>query len=175
MEQGSCPVTLPPRNGCVLPDRAVRDSDRDIVHVRSLNKGGCDPVAQMIGKWSAGPSAAHAHPTFFHDLRELAKVVEDETQRVGFLIGFVGSTKPKSGYAHLVGIHPEFERRGMGRLLLRTRQDDCRADGWVWTKSIAMPGNEVLMVFYQSLGWNSNLFDDYAGPSRPRIVFEKRQ
>ena len=46
---------------------------------------------------------------------------------IGFLLGFLvagprprasrGSRGARTGYVHLVGIHPDYRRRGVGRLL----------------------------------------------------------
>ncbi len=141
---------------------------------RSLTKADYDHIVQVIDKWSAGPSAALVHPVFFHELGELAKVVEYEQQLVGFLLGFIASTNPQTGYVHVVGIHPEFRRRGIARMLFQSFEQDCRAKGCLRAKSMAMPGNDNLMALHRSLGWNSTLVDDYAGPTRSRIVFEKR-
>lgn len=141
---------------------------------RALTKADYDHIVQVIDKWSAGPTAILVHPVFFHELGELAKVVDHEQQLVGFLFGFVSSMEPGTGYIHLVGIHPEFRRRGIARMLFQSFEQDCRAKNCKRLKSMAMPGNDTLMAFHRSLGWNSTLVDDYAGPARSRIVFEKR-
>jgi len=141
---------------------------------RTLSKADYDQIVQVIDKWSAGPSAMLAHPIFFHQLGELAKVVEYEQLLVGFLFGFVAPAEPRAGYVHLVGIQPEFRRRGVARLLFESFEADCRGRGCLQLKSMTMPGNDVLVSFHHSLGWSSQLIEDYAGPGRPRILFSKR-
>jgi GNAT superfamily N-acetyltransferase len=144
------------------------------MRARPLLKQDYDEVVGTIDKWSGGPSAVLAHPVFFHELGELAKVVEHEGTLVGFLFGFLSARDPSCGYIHLVGIHPEFRRRGIGRLLHECFEQDCRSRGCSTLRAITLPGNDNVVLFHQSLGWSSNLVEDYAGPGRPRILFEKR-
>jgi len=103
----------------------------------------------------------------------LALVVERESQLVGFLFGFVTTAKPPVGYIHLLGIHPEFRRRGIGRLLYAKFEEDSRGSGCGTLKAMTTPGNETAMAFHRALGFNVELLEDYAGPGRPRIVFAK--
>lgn len=141
---------------------------------RSLAKPDYDHIVTVIDKWSGGPSAVLAHPVFFHELGELAKVVEHEHVLVGFLFGFLSERSPDQGYIHLFGIHPDFRRRGVGRTLFLSFEQDCREKGCNSLRSITLPGNDNVVSFQQSLGFTSTLVEDYAGPGRPRIVFEKR-
>jgi len=34
-------------------------------------------------------------------------------------------------------------------------------------------GNDGSIAFHRATGWNVTLVEDYAGPARPRIVFDK--
>src|SRR4030095_16083054 len=92
---------------------------------------------------------------------------------VGFLLGFLAPGPPKTGYVHLVGIHPDHRRRGVGKLLYRTFEDDCRAAGCQGLKAITTTGNEGSIAFHKATGWSMALVEDYAGPARPRVVFHK--
>ena len=105
---------------------------------------------------------------------------------VGFLFGFVthpfGSPTDGAvletaegtvGYVHLVGIHPDYRRRGVARLLYAAFEDDCRAAGCASLKAITTLGDQGSVKFHQALGWSVREVDDYAGPARARIVFQK--
>jgi GNAT superfamily N-acetyltransferase len=143
---------------------------------RLLEKSDYDHVVQVIDRWWGGPTSALAHPIFFHELGDLARVAEEDGQTVGFLLGFVASSahsEGQVGYIHLVGIHPEFRRRGVGRLLYETFERDCASVGVTRLKAITNFGNEGSQRFHASLGWKSVELSDYAGPGRGRIVFTK--
>jgi GNAT superfamily N-acetyltransferase len=74
---------------------------------------------------------------------------------------------------HLVGIHPDHRRRGVGRALYDKFTAICRDAGCVRMKAITTPGNEVSIRFHVALGWNALEVEDYAGSARRRIVFTK--
>jgi GNAT superfamily N-acetyltransferase len=149
-----------------------------------MTKTDFDRIVEVIDHWWGGPIGTFAHPIFFYELGERALVVEQGAQMIGFLLGFVAcgadgpglaapSDRGRTGYVHLVGIHPEHRRRGVGRLLYDRFTEDCRAAGCVRMKAITTPGNEGSIRFHVALGWNMQEIDDYAGPGRRRIVFTR--
>jgi GNAT superfamily N-acetyltransferase len=142
---------------------------------RPLEKRDYDHIVQVIDRWWGGPTSALAHPIFFYELGAMARIVEDDGIMVGFLLGFIA--KPRQGgevgYVHLVGIHPDHRRRGVGRLLYAAFEEDCRKAGAGRMKAITTLGNEGSQLFHQVLGWDMVEIEDYAGPGRPRIVFTK--
>jgi GNAT superfamily N-acetyltransferase len=141
---------------------------------RPLEKRDYDLIVQVIDRWWGGPTSALAHPIFFYELGEMARIVEDNGMMVGFLLGFIAkSPNGDVGYVHLVGIHPDHRRRGVGRLLYEAFEQDCRKAGVVRMKAITTLGNEGSQVFHQVLGWDMVEIEDYAGPARSRIVFTK--
>jgi GNAT superfamily N-acetyltransferase len=132
---------------------------------RSLGKQDYDHIVQVIDRWWGGPTSSLAHPLFFYELGQLAKVVEHDGILVGFLFGFVAPGPPKTGYVHLVGIHPDYRRRGVGKVLYQSFEEECRV--------ITTVGNDGSIAFHKATGWTVTPVDDYAGPARPRVVFAK--
>jgi GNAT superfamily N-acetyltransferase len=143
---------------------------------RALEKRDYDLIVQVIDRWWGGPTSALAHPIFFYEMGEMARIVEDNGIMVGFLLGFIaqGRQGGSVGYVHLVGIHPDHRRRGVGRLLYEAFEADCRKSGVSRMKAITTLGNEGSQVFHQVLGWDMVEIEDYAGPGRPRVVFTKQ-
>jgi GNAT superfamily N-acetyltransferase len=78
------------------------------------------------------------------------------------------------GNVHLVGIHPDYRRRGVGKLLYAAFEQDCRAEGCTALKAITTMGDEGSVRFHLALGWNVREVADYAGPGRARLLFHKR-
>jgi GNAT superfamily N-acetyltransferase len=141
---------------------------------RPLEKRDYDLIVQVIDRWWGGPTSALAHPIFFYELGNMARIVEDDGVMVGFLLGFIAkSNEGDVGYVHLVGIHPDHRRRGVGRILYETFEEDCRKASVSRMKAITTLGNEGSQIFHQVLGWDMVEIEDYAGPGRPRIVFSK--
>lgn len=112
---------------------------------------------------------------FFYELGEEARVVEiDDGTLVGFMLAF--RAKPHDseiGYVHLIGIHPEHRRKGVARLLYAKFEEACRARGCSALKAITTHGNEGSVRFHAALGFKVSNVEDYAGPGRARIVFQK--
>ena len=103
----------------------------------------------------------------------MARVVEHDGIMVGFLFGFVAPGPPKTGYVHLVGIHPDYRRRGVGKVLYQSFEEEARAAGCRRLKAITNVGNEGSVAFHEAQGWVGREVEDYAGPARPRVVFSK--
>ena len=144
------------------------------MQTRKITKADFDQIVEVIDRWWGGPMANFAHPIFFYELGDNALIVENEYRLMtGFLLGFVAHSPVKTGYVHLVGIHPDFRRKGVGRILYETFTERCRTLGCERMKAITTPGNEGSLSFHTALGWTATELDDYAGPDRRRIVFTK--
>ena len=144
------------------------------MRTRPITKADFDLIVEVIDRWWGGPISTFAHPIFFYELGDKALVVEDQERMIGFLLGFVAHEPVRTGYVHLVGIHPEHRRRGVGRRLYQIFSDACVAAGCERLKAISALGNQSLLRFYLALGWNAVEIEDYAGPGRKRVVFTKQ-
>jgi GNAT superfamily N-acetyltransferase len=152
------------------------------MNVRRITKSDFNRIVEVIDHWWGGPISTFAHPIFFYELGQQALVVEQGVDMIGFLLGFAAPaveapgdapTAPRTGYVHLVGIHPDYRRRGVGRLLYDRFTAGCREAHCLRMKAITTPGHEGSIRFHVALGWNVQEVDDYAGPGRRRIVFTK--
>jgi GNAT superfamily N-acetyltransferase len=143
------------------------------MQARPLTKADYDEIVNVIDRWWGGPTTALAHPMFFYELGRLSRVVEAEQTLVGFLLGFRCPDAP-IGYVHLVGIHPDWRRRGVARVLYTSFEEDCAREGCTSLKAITTLGNEGSVRFHEAMSWTSNEIEDYAGPGRLRIVFTKQ-
>ncbi|MCC7539794.1 MAG: GNAT family N-acetyltransferase [Deltaproteobacteria bacterium] len=143
------------------------------METRSLTKADFDYVVSVIDRWWGGPSTALAHPMFFYELGGHAQVAVEQGEIVGFLLGFVTASTPPLGYVHLVGIHPQWRRRGVARTMYERFEAECKAAGATRMKAITTLGNEGSVAFHRALGWDVEEVADYAGSNRARIVFTK--
>lgn len=143
------------------------------MQTRKITKADFDQIVEVIDRWWGGPISTFAHPIFFYELGDQALVVEEDGRLIGFLLGFVHFKAPKTGYVHLVGIHPDYRRKGVGRLLYEQFTEHCRASGCERMKAITTTGNDGSIRFHQAVGWTATEVEDYAGPGRRRIVFTR--
>ncbi len=140
---------------------------------RHITKQDFNHIVEVIDRWWGGPISTFAHPIFFYELGDKALVVEERGKMIGFLLGFVAHEPAPTGYVHLVGIHPDYRRRGVGRLLYETFTETCRGAGCIRMKAITTTGNDGSRSFHLALGWHAEEIEDYAGPDRRRVVLTK--
>lgn len=149
------------------------------LRVRPMTKADFDAVVQVVDQWWSGPIAILAHPVFFYELGKHARVVEDEARGhkfVGFLLGFINPAdedRAAVGYVHLVGVHPEYRRKGVARALYTEFSANCLTSGCRHLKAITTHGNEGSLRFHQALGWQVTEDENYAGPGRRRLVLTR--
>src|SRR5947209_13807026 len=90
------------------------------MNVRRITKDDFDRIVEVIDHWWGGPISTFAHPIFFYELGGMALVVEEGGELIGFLLGFIAheheSGDGRTGYVHLVGIHPDHRDRKSTRL-----------------------------------------------------------
>jgi len=143
------------------------------METRKITKADFDRIVEVIDHWWGGPISTFAHPIFFHELGDNALIAEKEGRMIGFLLGFIVFKSPKTGYVHLVGIHPDFRRQGVGRVLYEQFTERCRGLGCQRMKAITTAGNEGSIRFHEAVGWKTEDVEDYAGPGRRRLVFTR--
>ena len=143
------------------------------MQTRTMTKGDFDQIVEVIDRWWGGPISTFAHPIFFYELGDHSLVIEKDGELIGFVLGFVAHQPVKTGYVHLVGIHPDHRRQGVGRVLYETFTKACQASGCVRMKAITTLGNEGSRRFHEGVGWVGEEIADYAGPGRKRVVFTK--
>jgi len=141
--------------------------------IRGIRKLDYEYIVSVLDRWWGGPSGARAHPVFFYELGREGLIAEEDGELLGFLLGFVAPTQEPYGYVHLVGIHPDHRRQGVGQRLYEDFAERCRARGAGSLKAITSPGNDGSVQFHEALGFSVKTEPDYAGPGRARVVFTK--
>ncbi|MBN8615171.1 MAG: GNAT family N-acetyltransferase [Deltaproteobacteria bacterium] len=153
------------------------------MEIRGITKADWDHIVSVLDRWWGGPSRDLAHPVLFYELGQLGMVADDGGAVIGFLLGFLaeptgaGAAADPAGpaertaYIHLVGIHPDHRRRGVGKLLYEAFLQQAERRGATRAKAITNVGNEGSVDFHRALGFEVIEDANYAGPGRGRIVF----
>ncbi len=142
----------------------------DGVQIRELRRDDFDYVVRVLDRWWGGPSGQRAEPFWFYEFGDDALVAEVNGEVVGFLMGFM---RKELGYIHLVGIDPEWRRRGVGQALYQHFIKRGRETGVTQIKAISAIGNDSSIAFHKALGFECQEDENYAGPGRGRLVFRR--
>ncbi|MDO0924128.1 GNAT family N-acetyltransferase [Streptomyces sp. TG1A-8] len=89
----------------------------------------------------------------------------------GYVFGFV--TPDGTGYAHLVATREDARGTGLGRRLYTAFAEAAERHGARRLKAITSIGNTGSIAFHRSLGFDTEVVDDYNGPGRGMAVFHR--
>ena len=151
-------------------------------HAHSLDY---DRVLAVTDGWWGGRAVnSKLSHVYFSHFASTSFVLESDAELVGFLLGFLSQNYPDEAYIHVVGVHPDYRRLGLGRRLYERFLIAARMHGRDWVRSIALPDDRVSIAFHRSLGFEPLRGDvviddvpvwlDYAGEGGHRIVFRRR-
>ena len=150
--------------------------EHSVMIARPLGKRDYDHLVQVILRcWGQpiGNEMHPIHPVFYHELGSLALVAERSGNTLGILLAFRNLDEPCRAYVHLVAVHPDHRRRGIGTVLYQALEERCLNLGCTVLRATAAVHNEAATRFHESNGWRTDHVPDYAGPARPRHLFTK--
>ena len=106
-------------------------------------------VSVMVDWWDGRDLSPAVLKVFFIHFKNTTFIAQIGNQLVGFLIGFMSQCEEGVGYIHFAGVHPQFRRAGIGRLLYEKFYAACKANGRSIVKSCTSPVNKLSIVnFY---------------------------
>lgn len=116
--------------------------------------------------------------------RETSFVAEYDFDITGFLNGFFSQTFSDEAYIHFVGVHPDFRKHGVARMLYEKFFAVTRAAGRNTVRCVTSPVNKVSVAFHQGMGFEIETGDvevdgisahsNYDGKGESRVLFFKR-
>ena len=133
--------------------------------------------------WGGRDLSSCVLKVFFIHFNNTTFIAEIGDRMVGFLAGFLSQSEEKTGYIHFAGVHPQFRKAGIGRLLYETFYAACRSTGRSIVKSCTSPVNKLSIKFHQKMGFEIEPGDgivddvpvtrDYLGRGNPKVLFKK--
>jgi ribosomal protein S18 acetylase RimI-like enzyme len=144
------------------------------VLTRAATSADYDAIARLVDDWWGRPVLGSL-PRLFLDLFHRSSLVIDGAEGPdAFLVGILSPSDPRRAYIHFVGVSPAVRGRGYGRLLYEEFFRLARADGRVIVSAITAPVNAGSAAFHRAMGFTvTGPVDDYGGPGRPMLVFER--
>lgn len=142
-------------------------------------------VSAVINDWWGGRQMRDMLPKlFFTHFRETSFIVEEDGAIVGFLNGFYSQTFSDESYIHFVGVHPDYRKAGVARLLYVKFFEVVRSSGRHVVRCVTSPVNKTSIAFHLRMGFEIESGDqdeggvsvhtNYDGKGESRVLFVKR-
>lgn len=158
--------------------------------MRNVNIRNAEPrdfyfVTAVINDWWNGRNMRDMLPKlFFVHFRDTSFIAQENGDIVGFLNGFFSQTFPDEAYVHFVGVHPDFRKAGIARMLYEKFFDVARSHHRTIVRCVTSPVNKTSIAFHQRMGFEIEPGDveadgisahaNYDGKGESRVLFVKR-
>jgi ribosomal protein S18 acetylase RimI-like enzyme len=150
--------------------------------IRNVRSSDYLPIITVLNDWWGGRRVSPMLPhLFFEHFNNTSFIIEEDKQVVAFLIGFLSQSQPEVAYIHFVGVHPQFRKRGYGKILYETFFSVARQNNRQIVRCITAPINSTSIAFHTRMGfriepgnadWDGVPYDsDYDGPGEHRVRF----
>ena len=134
----------------------------DNLIVRTVKQSDHERVISVIPDWWNGRDLSSAAlKIFFIHFNDSSFIAEINGELVGFLIGFMSQSEKDVGYAHLGGVHPEYRKAGIARLLLHEFIQACKINNRSIVKSCTAPINKLAIDFHKQMGFTIEQGDGF--------------
>lgn len=143
-----------------------------------------EKIVSVIPEWWGGRDLSSSIlKIFFIHFKNTIYIADFGGELVGFLVGFMSQAEQEVGYIHFVGVHPQFRRLGIGRVLYEQFYAACRAIGRSVVKSCTSPINKLSIDFHRQMSFEIEPGDgmaddvpitlDYLGKDDHKVLFRK--
>lgn len=142
-------------------------------------------ITEVLKDWWGGRDLTWMLPKLFLiHFTNTSFIIEKGDELIAFLIGFLSPAKPKEGYIHFAGVHPDYRRIGVGEHLYNQFFKICQANNRDTIKACTSPVNKGSVEFHKKIGFEISRGDteiegiqvtlDYNRPNDPKVLFEIR-
>lgn len=140
-------------------------------------------ITGVMRDWWGGRDLTPMMPKLFLDhFCDTSFIIEKEEDLIAFLIGFLSPSKPREGYIHFVGVHPNYRGIGLGEFLYHRFFNICKNNHRDTIRACTSPVNKGSIMFHTKVGFSISKGNgdidgipvslDYNGPGDPKVLFE---
>jgi GNAT superfamily N-acetyltransferase len=150
--------------------------------IRHVRPSDYPPIIAVLDNWWGGRKVSAMLPRlFFEHFCDTSYIIEEDNRIAAFLIGFFSQSQPEEAYIHFVGVHPQYRKRGFGRILYEQFFSAVRQNNRKLVRCVTSPVNTGSIAFHTRMGFriepgesglNGVAFDpDHDGPGEHRVRF----
>ncbi|NBJ70344.1 MULTISPECIES: GNAT family N-acetyltransferase [Clostridia] len=121
---------------------------------------------------------------FFDHFQNTSFIAESDGELIGFLIGFLSQSKENEAYIHFVGIHPEFRKQQIGKVLYERFIAVAKQNNREIIRCVTSPVNKTSIAFHIKMGFGIEtgnkkidgveVIANYDGEGQDRVLFTKK-
>ena len=156
----------------------------DIRNIKEVDFLDCvNIVKKSWPEFKERESIYHLFSKYFSDT---SFVIEQNSQVVSFLLGFLSQVDSSTAYIHLTSTNPQYQRRGYPSALYQHFFKIVHTKGRTKVCLIVNPDNKSSLEFHKKLGFyvankgpiiklldNVEAVKDYNGPGNHMVMFSK--
>ena len=142
-------------------------------------------IIGVLKDWWSGRDLTWMLPKLFLiHFNNTSFVVEKSDELIGFLIGFLSPARPKEGYIHFAGVHPDYRGIRIGGFLYHRFFKICKENGRDIIRACTSPVNKGSIEFHKKIGFEISKGNaeiegiqvtlDYNKSNDPKVLFERR-
>lgn len=118
--------------------------ESDLLAIRALS----------AGSEGLAPDRDSFYWLFSEFFNKTSIVACSEDKVVGFILGFINQADPTQGYVYSIGVASDYQRKGIGKLLLESFQESIHSYGANTVYLTTTPENTKALSFYEHMGFN---------------------
>jgi ribosomal protein S18 acetylase RimI-like enzyme len=144
-----------------------------------------DTILPQINEWWGGRQMSDMLPKlFFEHFNNTSFIAEKDGVIIGFLIGFLSQSNFSEAYIHFVGVHPNYRKQKIGKVLYEEFFKISRQNSRSIIRCVTSPVNKASINFHLKMGFSIekgtqmidgiSVFQNYDGPNQDRVLFKKK-
>lgn len=154
------------------------------MEIRSVKGSDYYVISPLINEWWGGRNMSDMLPKLFFDhFKNTSFIAEQDGKLVGFFIGLLSQSYPNEAYIHFVGVHPDYRKHNIGKLLYNQFFNVVKEHGRSIIRCVTSPINKVSIAYHIKMGFriengdmavdDVSVFANYDGHKRDRVLFVK--
>ena len=152
------------------------------LRIRNSKSSDHPRIIGVLKDWWGGRDLTWMLPKLFLiHFNNTSFIVEKHDNLIAFLIGFLSPARPKEGYIHFAGVHPDYRGIGIGEFLYNRFFKICKENDRDTIRTCTSPVNKGSIEFHKKIGFQISTGDveiegiqvtlDYNRPNDPKVLF----